>query len=387
MPGCEAILAHDMAFQVDAAELLFDQAVAKDGARLLNDRIKPELQQVLFEKDEVDFFRTDLESCASRPASDLDLSLQFCDMVNPDQADIASWCLLTMVQRCNAIRTDRLHVAVASALTGTRCRLYDNIYGKNSDVFDQSLKDHFPNITLCTDFLPEDNRMPIPEILTWSIPAPLKCIDPPAGEEELVFADSVRKKFFLPGGADAYMSDIVRAFRVAQGAQVYIEVGTRDKGNLAWISHLLSPDATIIDIDLENIPVAEKKLREYLPKTQSYFQIEGSSVSADTIQQVKRILGFRKADVIFLDSSHMYDHFVKEIALYFPLLKEGGFLLVHDALWEGNQYGKGKAQALEQIDKHFPVFLTYMNEPLHRYMLRESKNCDVWGSLGIIIKP
>ena len=204
----------------------------------------------------------------------------------------------------------------------------------------------------------------------------------PAAPDELGRANDVRKQFLVPGGAGAYMVDIVRAFRPASGAKRYVEVGSRDKGNIAWLSERLATDAVIVDVDLKNLPASERKLRQYITPTQSYTMIEGNSVAPETIAGVERALGGEKADLIFLDSSHMYDHFLQEVELYLPLVKRGGLLIFHDALWEGNQHGKGKALA---IDRFLPVYCVVMNLPVHRIMLRETK-ADTWGTVGVIVK-
>ena len=180
------------------------------------------------------------------------------------------------------------------------------------------------------------------------------------------------------------MVDIVRAFRPARGAKRYVEVGSRDKGNIAWLSERLAADAVIVDVDLENLPDSERKLRQYIAPTQSYTMIEGNSVAPDTVAGVERALGGEKADLIFLDLSHMYDHFLQEVELYLPLVKSGGLLMFHDALWEGNQHGKGKAQAALAIDRFLPVYCVVMNLPVHRIMLRETK-ADTWGTVGVIV--
>ncbi len=209
-------------------------------------------------------------------------------------------------------------------------------------------------------------------------------MDPPATQDELRQANDIRKQFFVDGGAEAYMTDIVRAFRPVHGAKRYVEVGSRDKGNIAWISRHLAKDAVIVDVDLENLPASEQKLRGFISPDQTYTMIEGDSTALETVVGVEKALNGEKADVIFLDSSHMYAHFMREVSLYLPLLKKGGILLFHDALWEGNETGKGKAQAALAIDRFLPVYCVFMDLPVHRILLRETKG-DVWGCVGVII--
>jgi len=73
------------------------------------------------------------------------------------------------------------------------------------------------------------------QLIPWflrQVPDRLRVVDPPAEEQELANADIIREAFRLPGGPGAYMADIVRAFRLARGAERYIQVGTRDKASI-----------------------------------------------------------------------------------------------------------------------------------------------------------
>lgn len=216
-------------------------------------------------------------------------------------------------------------------------------------------------------------------------PEALNIVNEPASKNELENANRIREKFYLKEGHGAYMTDIVRAFRLARGAECYIEVGTRDKGNIAWLSTLLSPTAQIIDVDLEQISEAQDRLINYLPSGFRYSAIEGDSIGFETINSVHKTLQGSLADIIFLDSNHMYSHFAKELSLYWQFLKPGGILLIHDVFWEGNDTEKGKAQAADRIDRYLPVYVVSMNNPLSRFYFQPGHK-DSWGGVGIIIK-
>lgn len=220
-----------------------------------------------------------------------------------------------------------------------------------------------------------------------SLPSELAPMTAVAGPDELNRACAVRESFFTESGPGAYMNDIVRAFRVAKGCKTYIEVGSRDKGNIAWVSTISDETAHLIDIDIEPNPSAETKLLNFIRPTQRYSSIVGDSVGEDTLHSLSIALAGDLADVIFLDSSHMYSHMMREVDLYLPFLKPGGFMLIHDILWEGNEWGKGKAQAALMIDRILPVYSVVTDLPVHRFILWETKLMDLWGGVGIIIKP
>lgn len=222
--------------------------------------------------------------------------------------------------------------------------------------------------------------------LTGAKPNWLTPVDTPASEEEVEHAKQVRADFFRDTNRNPYMVDIVRAFRLAKGASSYVEVGSRDKGNIAWASHILAPNAKILDIDLENDKVAEQRVRSYIPSTQQYLAIEGNSISHEISLAADEYIGKGSCDIIFIDSNHMYFHFLNEFDIFMEILRPGGFLLVHDVLWEGTSEQKGKALACELIDRHMPVYLVNRNFPVTRYF-RMQKNSPTWGGVGIIRKP
>lgn len=55
---------------------------------------------------------------------------------------------LAAIASYSMVETDRLHVAVAAGLLGLEVRLYDNSYGKNAAVFENTLKHKFPSLHL-----------------------------------------------------------------------------------------------------------------------------------------------------------------------------------------------------------------------------------------------
>jgi len=216
-----------------------------------------------------------------------------------------------------------------------------------------------------------------------AVPASLEACEAAASDAELSRADDIRRQFCLDGTPMPYMVDIVRGFRLARGRRLYVEVGTRDKGNLAYASTLLADDATLIDIDIEECPENEARLRRSLRRGQTYVKIVGDSVSPAVMDELRRALDGRGADLIFCDSSHLYEHTLGEYALYKRLLREDGFLFFHDVFWEGNAQDKGKAQAIALIDRFDPVYAIFMTDPVHRWIPLSGKG-DSWGGLGIL---
>lgn len=218
-----------------------------------------------------------------------------------------------------------------------------------------------------------------------AIPFRLECLNAPVAEAEITDALTTRKKYELESWQNPYMTDIIRAFRLVEGAGAYVEVGTRDKGNLAWVASKLVPEALMIDVDIDRFDSSEALLRQEIGDLE-YHRITGDSIAPATVAQVRRALGNRLADAIFCDSSHLFSHTLAEFESYFPLVRPGGVLMFHDCFWEGNSTHKGKAQAMAAIDRFVPVYSVFMEEPVTRFIPRPEKT-DVWGGVSIITKP
>ena len=54
--------------------------------------------------------------------------------------------LQLILERASLVETNRLHIAVLSAVLGRNLVMRDNSYGKNRGVYDHSMKDVFPDI-------------------------------------------------------------------------------------------------------------------------------------------------------------------------------------------------------------------------------------------------
>ena len=218
-----------------------------------------------------------------------------------------------------------------------------------------------------------------------AIPPSLEVTIPPANLLTLSVAMAVRRAFNFPDRPDPQMNDIVRAFRLANGQRSYVEVGSRDKGNIAWLAaHVLADDATIIDLDIESFPENEARLRTYLKPNQTLHVLTGSCLDQAVLDRIAAILDGRGADLIFCDTLHEYQHTMSEFDAYYPLVRPGGHLFFHDCYFSGSAAIKGKEQGLGQIDRLTPVYSIFADEPTHRFLPRET-NDAVWGGCGIVI--
>lgn len=215
------------------------------------------------------------------------------------------------------------------------------------------------------------------------VPGFLEPVQAPPTARELDQALEIRGRFLFPDHDHPYMIDIVRAFRLAKGGKAYLEVGTFDKGNLAYASGLLAPDALIIDVDIVDHPDRAGRLAGHKQPGQKIHHLVGDSQWSGIVDKVRAILGDRKLDVIFLDGNHAAQVVMSDYALYSPLLAEDGFLFIHDIYMESQGQDKGEHLAITTIDKLTPVYAVYMLLPVHRYIPNLHPG-EVHGGVGII---
>ena len=88
-------------------------------------------------------FRTDKESLLnSVPSPNFDLSSM--------GREFHHTLILDTISNFESVNTDRLHICIAGALLGKKVRVFEGNYHKIRSIYDYSLRDRFPNVTLCS---------------------------------------------------------------------------------------------------------------------------------------------------------------------------------------------------------------------------------------------
>jgi Methyltransferase domain len=216
----------------------------------------------------------------------------------------------------------------------------------------------------------------------YLIPDELAVVKPPASEEELLAAQATRKSFLFSDKPMPFLVDIVRAFRLLKNAERYLEVGIYDRGNLPYVATLMQGRGLLIGIDIEPQPERDRLVGKTIRPTQEYCFIHGNSISSQTLQKVSEKLGDKKLDAVFIDGGHDAQVAMADFANYVKYVREGGFVLFHDSLWEGTEQVKGVADALEAIDKLYPIYIIRGNNPPYRF-IRNLNRTPQWGVVGI----
>lgn len=114
-----------------------------------------------------------------------------------------------------------------------------------------------------------------------------------------------------------------------------LETGIAHGGSIIFYASILEliGKGEVVGIDIEIRPHNRKAIEKH-PMFKRISLIEGDSVSEDVFRQVKNFAKGKAVILVCLDSNHTYDHVLKEIELYAPLVTAGSYLIVFDTIIE-----------------------------------------------------
>lgn len=124
-----------------------------------------------------------------------------------------------------------------------------------------------------------------------------------------------------------------------------IETGIAHGGSLIYYASLLEliGKGEVLGIDVD---IREHNRRE-IENHQMYkriHMIEGSSISAEVVDQVKTHVTGKQIVLVSLDSNHTHDHVLRELELYAPFVSLNSYLVTFDTIVEylPENYVEGK---------------------------------------------
>ncbi len=123
-----------------------------------------------------------------------------------------------------------------------------------------------------------------------------------------------------------------------------VETGVAHGGSLVFYAsmlELLGGDGLVVGVDID-IRSHNREAIEAHPMSKRIRLIQGSSIEAGTLEQVRAFLPGRASVMVVLDSNHTHDHVLRELELYAPMVTKGNYLVVFDTVIE------------ELPKKHFP---------------------------------
>lgn len=138
-----------------------------------------------------------------------------------------------------------------------------------------------------------------------------------------------------------YPQDVVAMQELVWSLQpdLIIETGIARGGSAIFYSSLLElnaicggpADARIVAVDVD-IRAHNRAAIEAHPLSRRLTMIQGSSIDAAIIAEVRRHAASRSRILVCLDSNHTHDHVLAELRAYAPLVTPGSYCVVFDTL-------------------------------------------------------
>jgi predicted O-methyltransferase YrrM len=111
-----------------------------------------------------------------------------------------------------------------------------------------------------------------------------------------------------------------------------LEIGTSRGGTLFMFTRVAAPNALLISLDL---PASDSGRRKRLYESfardrQRVVFLTADSHSPEALAEVRRHLGDRQLDFLFVDGDHAAEGVRKDFTMYAPLVRHGGLIALHD---------------------------------------------------------
>lgn len=114
-----------------------------------------------------------------------------------------------------------------------------------------------------------------------------------------------------------------------------IETGIAHGGSLIYYASLLEliGNGEVLGIDIDIRKHNRKEIEKH-PMFKRIKMIEGSAISAETLEEVKKYAEGKKKIIVCLDSNHTHEHVLEELELYSPFVSAGSYIIVFDTIVE-----------------------------------------------------
>jgi cephalosporin hydroxylase len=115
-----------------------------------------------------------------------------------------------------------------------------------------------------------------------------------------------------------------------------VETGIAHGGSIVFYAsmlELLGGTGKVIGIDIEIRPHNRAAIEAH-PMARRISMVEGSSTDERTVRRVRELAKGYERVMVVLDSNHTHDHVRRELELYSPLVRCGGYLVVFDTAVE-----------------------------------------------------
>ena len=128
-----------------------------------------------------------------------------------------------------------------------------------------------------------------------------------------------------------------------------IETGIAHGGSLIYYASIMEliGKGEVLGIDIDIRDHNRKEIEKH-PMYKRIKMIQGSSVSADVIEQVKTYAKDKQVILVCLDSNHTHEHVLQELNLYSPFVTPGSYIVAFDTIVEDlpKDYLPGRAWSI-----------------------------------------
>jgi cephalosporin hydroxylase len=120
----------------------------------------------------------------------------------------------------------------------------------------------------------------------------------------------------------------VKDFLGNRKVENFYEIGSDEGGSLWIYSHLfLKPGGKVYSIEVKVKPILRKVVEALTAKGFNIQLVKQASMKFKPPEEI---------EFLHIDGDHAYNSVRPEFSKYYPLVKENGFLLIHDTLiWDG----------------------------------------------------
>jgi cephalosporin hydroxylase len=138
-----------------------------------------------------------------------------------------------------------------------------------------------------------------------------------------------------------------------------VELGTMFGGSAMYLADLM-PNGKVVTVD-------NGKLIHFMPrfKQENIIPILGDVFDKEVFEQVKFYATGRT--MIILDTDHDYEHVLKEMELYAPLVTKGCYMIVEDTDTIPSDGGRGPLEAIKDYFKDHSDFKVDLDR--HRFLI------------------
>jgi predicted O-methyltransferase YrrM len=160
-----------------------------------------------------------------------------------------------------------------------------------------------------------------------------------------------------------------------------MELGTGKGGNLFLLCNATASNGKIISLDLRGgahgagyPPWRVPLFKSFVSKDKELILLLADSHKIETKEQIGKILGNEKLDVLFIDGDHSYAGVKRDFELYNSFVRSGGLIIFHDI-------------AICKTDPTCQVDM-FWNELKNNYEYEEviEDRNQGWGGLGIMVQ-